>query len=327
MYFIDEGQDFKVEWLVILNELLEENGQLLLMADATQDLYSRSKNLVAEQIKGLNFKGGWKKLTCSYRLPSNVAFISKVFAQKFIINPNLSAIQLCILPEPEQQIEMDLFDQPIKWYQCNLPEYKDQDNLNNHEIIIIEKIKEEINLLLNEFSKKYGMRSYKDICILCSNKAFGRRLISELANDNIPTEAVYSENDSVNRDEKMNLGSHPFYLKCSTIHSYKGWESKAIILVNVRKRIYDTKDKPGFYPIKIDFEPLTDEAHSAFYVGLTRVSYTPEGCKLIIFNEMPEYESFANDLSEKKKYIQFENLDEFAMQDKLADIILYDEVC
>ena len=315
---IDEGQDFNLEWLLFLQELLHKDGQLLLMADATQDLYSKAYNLVDKKLTGMNFKGGWKRLSHSYRLPSNVATVSKLFAEEFI-SLDAQTKELTVLPE-KQQREIDLFERPIKWYQCNLPETNDQESLNNHEILMIEIIKQEITLLMNTFCKSYG-----DICLLCSSKVFGSRIVSELNNIYIPTETVYSENKTINRIEKLNLGSHPSYLKCSTIHSYKGWESKAIILVNVRKRTYDTEINSEFNNIKIDFRPITKTGHSAFYVGLTRVSHTPDGCELIIINEIPEYETFGKYLSEEKQYIQFEKL-EYAKQNKTANIILHSEI-
>lgn len=41
------------------------------MEDATQDLYLVDKNLT-----GMKFRGGWKRLNHSYRLPTNVAIVS-----------------------------------------------------------------------------------------------------------------------------------------------------------------------------------------------------------------------------------------------------------
>ncbi len=93
----------------------------------------------------------------------------------------------------------------------------------------------------------------------------------------------------------------------------------------MRKRTYDTEINSEFNNIKIDFRPITKTGHSAFYVGLTRVSHTPDGCELIIINEIPEYETFGKYLSEEKQYIQFEKL-EYAKQNKTANIILHSEI-
>ncbi len=55
---IDEGQDFHLTWWNTLRRLLDQKGEMLLVADEAQDLYERSKNWTDESMNNSGFRWG-----------------------------------------------------------------------------------------------------------------------------------------------------------------------------------------------------------------------------------------------------------------------------
>ena len=110
------------------------------------------------------------------------------------------------------------------------------------------------------------------------------------------------------------MGSTPEYLKCSTVHSFKGWEANTIILVNVYGRQNNTKDP----------KTIRRQDRNCFYVALTRLSQSTMGSRLIIINEFKEYEEF---LKNELKTKQLGNYYDLALCQHTAKskVILYDE--
>lgn len=60
---VDEGQDYNPYWWKTLGRVLKSNGEMLLFADKTQDMYERAKNWtedgMKDVIKGVGFRGPW----------------------------------------------------------------------------------------------------------------------------------------------------------------------------------------------------------------------------------------------------------------------------
>lgn len=74
---VDEGQDFYLEWWQLLRMVVAQGedkkgwskGEMMLVADATQDLYGTASAWTDEAMLGAGFRGPWFELEASYRLP------------------------------------------------------------------------------------------------------------------------------------------------------------------------------------------------------------------------------------------------------------------
>ena len=97
---VDEGQDFTLIWWQFLRTLkISGNdtsgnalGEMLLIADATQDLYGTAHAWTEESMKGAGFRGDWLSLDKSYRMPSNLIPLAKDFVQTYLPNNQLNNI-------------------------------------------------------------------------------------------------------------------------------------------------------------------------------------------------------------------------------------------
>ena len=54
---VDEGQDFQISWWQALRNFLSDNGEMVLAADPTQDLYGTASNWTDEAMVGAGFSG------------------------------------------------------------------------------------------------------------------------------------------------------------------------------------------------------------------------------------------------------------------------------
>lgn len=264
---VDEGQDFCVPWIYMLTLLLKNNGEFLFISDDTQDIYKRTDTQTLSAMKGCGFSGIWKRLEYSYRMPASVTRLSSEFAHQFIY-PFCQGKELNF-PEPDLSSQYSLFECKIKWIQnfSSVP--------SSHEIRELIKIH-----ILNEVHNllKIEKLAFDDICLICNSKKFGQIIVDYLNSNNIYTDSTFSDDIQKNRAEKLSFGSDPNVLKCTTVNSYKGLESKAIILVNV----YDNE--------KANVDLIE---HMKFYVGLTRVKESLDSsCYLIVINEVGCYNLF-----------------------------------
>ncbi|WP_202109187.1 AAA family ATPase [Succinivibrio dextrinosolvens] len=317
LIIIDEGQDFQAEWFQLLSLFVKKNGSLVITADAKQDIYDKSCNLTGELFKGLGFKGPWRKLKATYRLPSSVADLSCKYAENFLLGDN-SKLEFGILPSLKESNNSLLFGCNVSWYQCNYPDTISKDSLSAHEKILMTKCREEVIKLCTQ-----NQLNLDDICVLCNCKSFGRELVKKLNEDNIPTASIFSKDYSINRKEKLGMGSNRGYLKCSTIHSFKGWESYSVILINVYPREdYDKANASG----KKDFlrtqsKVFRQKDHSVFYVGLTRVNENMYGkSNLVIINEVSDYQSFADEVCKKNNLGEYK---EVTLKDNVKAKIIF----
>src|SRR5262249_12264096 len=93
---VDEGQDYRPNWWDALRKACKPDGEMLLVADATQDVYGTATAWTDDVMDGAGFRGEWAKLSVSYRLPPRALDMAREFAQRFLPNETLD------LPEPEQ---------------------------------------------------------------------------------------------------------------------------------------------------------------------------------------------------------------------------------
>ncbi len=72
---VDEGQDFLPEWWNVLRKVCKKDGEMLLVADATQDIYGTARSWTDRAMRGAGFTGRWAELPISYRLPPTLIYL------------------------------------------------------------------------------------------------------------------------------------------------------------------------------------------------------------------------------------------------------------
>ena len=222
---------------------------MLLVADATQDIYGTAGSWTDDVMTGAGFPGGqWAQLSVSYRLPPDALDHARRFASQFLPR------KLVDLPEQDQGA-LDLFPCQLRWVQCD-PESA-QDTC----------VDEVISMML-----KTGQRGLAnaDITLLTDRKLSGDGIVKKLSRKGVQAVNTFSATDD--RRQKMAFFMGRAELKATTLHSFKGWEARLLVVY------------------------ITAASHrenlALLYAGLTRLKRSPEGSSLTVICSAPELENY-----------------------------------
>jgi hypothetical protein len=244
---VDEGQDYKPEWWNILRKALSPDGEMLLVADATQDVYGTGKAWTDEVMNDMGFTSGrWAQLKMSYRLPTLGKAYARDFADRFL--PSSTAD----VPDAEQ-MDLALETCRLRWVQCRGNEGS-------------EACVKEIRLLMLQTGSK-GLAN-ADITYLTDDTRVGEDVVARLTKMNVNTVSTFDHNVKERRREKMGFYMGDARIKATTLHSFKGWESRLLV-------VYVS-----------DFK--SDESRALIYVALTRLKRSPKGSWLTVVCTSPD---------------------------------------
>lgn len=247
---VDEGQDFLPNWWNSLRKVCKENGEMLLVADATQDIYDTAHSWTDEAMVGAGFPGGrWAELKISHRLPPTILKHVRQFANSFLPKDTID------LPVSEEG-ELDLFPCTLKWVQTNIMPSAD---------VVMEE-------LLALASSSESIIAIPDITFLCDSTKKGLEVVSKLGMKGIKTVHTYDDNVQESRRKKMGFYMGDARIKATTLHSFKGWESRAIVI---------------FIGNNIDKKSL-----ALIYAGLTRLKKHAEGSYLTVVSCADELSAY-----------------------------------
>lgn len=236
---VDEGQDFKPSWWELLRKVCKSGGEMLLAADATQDVYGTASSWTDGAMKGAGFAGNWMRLGVSYRIPSTLINHVREFGNHFLPKTNTD------LP-PAQQLELDLDPCRLRWVQVN--------HCNVHGIAN----QEVWNMLKHG---KNGL-SVSDLTVLVDSEALGQRIVSQISECKTRCIDTFDQDKKQGRRKKLAFFMGDARIKVTTMHSFKGWETRALLICV--ERVNDDKSK------------------ALLYTGLTRLKHHPSGSFLTV---------------------------------------------
>lgn len=197
---IDEGQDFELEWYNLLCQFLSQRNELVLMCDKAQNIYERDINWIYAGVKG--FRGRWGELKQCQRLPPIIAREANRFAKMYLRGIDMYA--------EERQTELfDQFEHELRWISCNSKDDAFDQAEAAYDYLSKEKKQHPTDIVMLFIKKEWGeemVKIFKDKRKLKVNHTFSDR-----------------------HKKRFWMGSER--TKMSTIHSFKGWELKNIIIV------------------------------------------------------------------------------------------------
>lgn len=264
--FVDEAQDFEPLWWDLLQELckVERNntkneGEMLLVADQTQDVYGTGHRWTDDVMERAGFSGPWSELKTSYRLPPQIQDLAKRFAEGYLPpskekNP----------PQPEPRMMSSLSPCQLRWIQTRR-EYLPQ-----------QCVRAAIDLIREDSEAD---RAWADLTLLTSRTADGESVVEQLADKGIRAvhtfvmgkdkgvrtkgeigeeerrrKLTFSDGGLTGFKKKIGFWKGDPRVKVTTLHSFKGWESRLLVL--------------GIHGIH---KARTEENLALFYTGITRL--------------------------------------------------------
>ncbi len=242
---IDEGQDYYFEWYELLQEFLTERDECVIVCDKKQNVYQRDTDWLDKRKSGRDKFGEWIDLKKVFRLPPKIAELTNLFSEEFNLNQEVKY---------DSVENLHLFD--IERYVWQNIEHNQW--LGKIRAVFIRLKKEEHNP--------------SDIIIMVPDKYHGKECIKIFKQMNIEVNHVFDEDETSRNKRSFWMGDSR--LKISTIHSFKGWELKNVII---------------YIPQNTNWSDT--EMDSLIYTAMTRTRQ-----HLIVFNSNSRYIEFGEKL-------------------------------
>ncbi len=244
---VDEGQDFQQEWWASLRMAVKQKGEMLLCADRAQNVYGVLP-WTEQAMKSAGFHGDWMSLENSYRLSPSLCKLASSFIELFLPNSENPRP----LP-PQGEIE---FHTELKWIQT-------QSHLATCTCA---------DELINIVTKSNPAISYADLTCIVETSQSGKLLVAELMRRKINCIHTFGDGERESRRKKLAFFKGDARVKVTTIHSFKGWEASALVLLITSSR--------------------SIESMSLVYAGITRLKKLELGCYLTVVCCEPKLEYY-----------------------------------
>jgi len=206
---VDEGQDFEQEWWNFLRRLVrkDQSGEMILAVDVAQDIYTKRSWGNEDSMRGCGFRGKWTDLEGSYRLPVDLSPVLSDFVARYLPDktnrPAVPVDHSGIASEPTVRRWRNLTD--------------------TRPAIVAATVKEELERILEHETPPHPA----DVTILVGNHDLGLHVVNGLTE----IEHIFAKDEMEQRERKKQFWPGTAKMKASTIHSFKGWESRAVLIV------------------------------------------------------------------------------------------------
>ena len=208
---IDEGQDFKHDWYILLSKFLTDRNEMLLVCDEKQNIYEKDTSWIHE-MHNTQFNKRWRTLDSMYRFPEKIGKFINQFASTFDLDEEVKV---------EEGLQKRLVGrQPnpyIRW-----------DNIDSREWI--PRILDAYNFVKSQGSPMEPIPD-SDITILLPNNETGQEAMEVFHENHVDVDHIFKYvKDSKNYNKRSFNYKDP-RVTISTIHSYKGQETDHIIML------------------------------------------------------------------------------------------------
>ena len=239
-------------WWNALRKTLRPDGEMLLVADRAQDLYGRNDLWTEQAMEGAGFNGPWATLETSYRMPRALIDLTANYVATFLSDRQITLP----IPPDQQQLAVD----PLELHWMQVPPNR-----------IAEAAVEAIRMSISR-ANGTSPAAFADVVLLCDRKELGQSIVARLGQLGVKTTHTFAPDRKLERRQKLYFFKGDSRVKATTIHSFKGWEGRHIVLA--------TGDAGG------------QRAHSAVYTGLTRLKRHADGSRLTVVCGSQELEGF-----------------------------------
>ena len=204
---VDEGQDFRLNWWQTLRKAMREDGEMLLIADKTQNIYGTANAWTEQAMVGAGFRGGpWAELGTSYRLPPKIIRIVQKFAAQYLADEETD------VPHIEQE-ELDLYPMELRWVQV-------------HPSLGTKTCVDEVR---RQMQRLRADTAIPDVTFLSGGEV-GRKLVEDYERKSVRVLNTFDQRGKEQRRQKLAFFQGDARVKATTLHSFKGWEARHLVL-------------------------------------------------------------------------------------------------
>ena len=206
---VDEGQDFYFSWWQTLRMARKKGGEMVMVADKTQDIYERATAWTEKAMRGAGFHGPWVELKTSYRLPPKIVPFVRKFAEEFLTGEEID------IPMVNQR-ELDLYPVELRWLHV-----REQSK-------VLETSDSELQRMM---TRLHCDTAITDIIILFNSKNQGIEFVRRQEEKRgLKVLHTFDEDRQESRRQKVAFRKGRENIKATTHHSFKGWEARHLIV-------------------------------------------------------------------------------------------------
>lgn len=205
---VDEGQDFLPLWWNVLRSLVRQEGECVLAADITQDVFGNGPRWTDQAMRGAGFSGEWSELKQCFRMEATAAQLARSFAERFLPEPH-DLLPAANLNQPSLQCE-------TRWIQTT-------------EDLKLEAAEGAVLNYLGYWNPR--LRIPHEVFVLVAEKHFGFRLAAKLRGRGVTVFDTFGGGLKEEKEKKCRLAYAKAQVKITTFYSFKGWEAPALVLV------------------------------------------------------------------------------------------------
>ena len=230
---IDEIQDYKTEWLFLLRKyFLAPDGELVVFGDAKQNIYGRELD-VNGQVKIGVIPGSWdNSLNAGFRFSNPKLTDLAMQFQKEFFKVNVDDLNYSKTLAFNTNIEYFKInkDTPAETIFSNCMWIVNKYNLKLSETVVLSQscdILREVSEYFTKYNMKYPLTTFE------SQNQYESLKEKHGIDETDPKMNYFFWDDikTLRRNKKIHFTMDAPGIKMSTIHSYKGWEAKSVILV------------------------------------------------------------------------------------------------
>jgi AAA domain/Nuclease-related domain len=263
---VDEAQDMLPEWWAALRHVVKARGEMVLVADVAQDVYDRRTRWTERAMTGAGFTGKWVDLDYSYRMPTRLTELARHFVETYLPASDSP------LPNAPAQQELDVDVSRLRWIQVAPARLAE---------VCADAIAETV---VESRTDGTGWNlAFADVVFLCDRISDGRAVSELLRERGIRIAGTYAHDSRERTRQKRHFFKGDARVKGTTIHSFKGWEGRSLVI--------------GVGAAD------SDHAKSLVYSGMTRLKAHPRGSYLTIVCAAPELAAFGALWPEKERRV------------------------
>ena len=246
--FVDEGQDFRLEWWLALRAALAEGGEMLLCADRAQNIYGISQTWTDNPVLGSGLSGQWADLRDSYRMPPKLCTLAAEYLERY--SPHEDNLRPMVAAK-----NLDFgFGENLNWVQVR-------------EGMEVEK---GFDYLFKIVAGTEPVVAIADVTVIVEDEDIGKEFITKLMKEKgircidtfKPDQGEKQAREMEARRKKLAFFKGDARVKVTTLQSFKGWESTALV-------VFITKAQGP-------------EDLALVYAGITRLKVSDRGCFLLV---------------------------------------------
>jgi hypothetical protein len=208
---VDEGQDFTLDWWNFLRaHVVRPDGEMLLVADPTQDVYDQQAWTDEAHMIGAGFSGKWTELEGSYRMPADLVPLTNRFAERHLDGERLRAE----IPADHASIAGASVETVRHWEQLAVS--SELGTAVGHEVV--------------RLLTAYPDLNPRDLVFLCEHHDDGLKAVQVIEAAGFEVHHIFAEKAAARSRRKRRFWPDGPGVKGCTVQSFKGWETPALVL-------------------------------------------------------------------------------------------------